>query len=187
MKPKVISVITVTFNALPALKLTAQSVLNQTYHNIKYIIVDGASTDGTIVWLKELETCLALRSPQIVLNWKSEPDKGIYDAMNKGAAVARGEYCIFMNAGDTFADEDVVKRVVDSAPEEACVIYGDILKKGKVKHSLQPCNCHKMFYCHQAAFTLTQCLRDFPFDIKHRWSATLSDRGAGQRTPSNSL
>ncbi len=166
-QPK-ITVVTVCFNALKALKQTMKSVFEQTYKNTEYIIIDGASTDGTVDYLKQNET-------EGTLRWVSEPDKGIYDAMNKGAAMATGEYIIFMNAGDTFVDKDVISRVF-SSPCEADVIYGDVVKSAAdgsdiVKPAEKPHNSHRMYFCHQSAFTRRECLLEYPFDLKHRMSA----------------
>ena len=138
-----ITVITVTFNAREALERTIQSVIRQDYSALEYIIIDGGSQDGSLELIKQY-------SPQLA-HWTSEPDRGIYDAMNKGIACAQGEYCIFMNAGDTFTDEHVVSRVFSELHPAADVIYGDILKNGRLKISLSP--------------------RNFPFDITHRYSA----------------
>jgi glycosyltransferase involved in cell wall biosynthesis len=158
-----ISVITVTYNALPALKQTLQSVWEQTYPEVECIVVDGASTDGTPQYLASLK-------PTIPLIYTSAPDQGIYDAMNKGVAMAHGEYCIFMNAADTFVGPQVLTEVVAQGLT-ADVVYGDIQKEGIVRPAAKPHNSHRMYYCHQAAFTRTQCLREFPFDINHRMSA----------------
>lgn len=161
-----ISVITVTYNAIEALRQTAQSVLNQDYAEVEYIIVDGNSTDGTKAWLETLD--------RDHLQWVSEPDGGIYDAMNKGVGMATGEYCLFMNAGDAFVNNQVVSMMMahlQTGSPQVDVLYGDILKNGTLKESLSPRNCHKMFYCHQAVFTRTECLQAFPFDIQHRYSA----------------
>lgn len=158
-----ISVITVTFNAAQALKMTIDSVLAQDYRNIEYIIIDGASTDSS----QQIAEAYAKEGK---LLWQSEPDKGIYDAMNKGVKKATGDYCIFMNAGDTFASPTVITQLI-SKGMDADVIYGDIIKDGNIKRSLSPRNCHKMFYCHQSVFVRTALLRAFPFDIKHKMSA----------------
>lgn len=115
--PKV-TVITVCRNALPLLRHTVENVLQQTYAPLEYLIIDGASTDGTPAYLSSL---------QAPLQWWSAPDKGIYDAMNKGVARASGEWVIFMNAGDCFAATDVLQRIF-STPRTADVIYGDVLK-----------------------------------------------------------
>lgn len=87
-----ISVVTVCYNAVDTLEETMLSVLNQTYPNIEYIVIDGGSTDGTVDIIKKYADRLAY--------WISEPDKGIYDAMNKGIAAATGDYIINMNVGD---------------------------------------------------------------------------------------
>ncbi|MBP5219574.1 MAG: glycosyltransferase, partial [Bacteroidaceae bacterium] len=99
----IISVVTVTFNSLPLLKKTMQSVESQDYENIEYLIIDGASSDGTADYLEKYDW----RNIKFV----SEPDGGIYDAMNKGIRMASGDYCIFMNAGDCFASPTVVSDV----------------------------------------------------------------------------
>ena len=76
--------------------------------------------------------------------------------------MATGDYCIFMNAGDTFVAPDTVNTVVAGMERGDDVVYGDIVKNGVLKPSLSPRNCHKMFYCHQSAFTSTACLLAFP-------------------------
>lgn len=103
--PIKISVVTVCFNAVDAIEETILSVLNQTYRSIEYIIIDGGSTDGTVDIIKKYANKLAY--------WISEPDKGIYDAMNKGIKVATGEYINFMNAGDSFYGNNVIKNVIN--------------------------------------------------------------------------
>ncbi len=157
-----VTVVTVTYNALDALSKTMRSVEAQDYANIEYIIVDGASSDATPSMLAQYHGRLN--------RWVSEKDRGIYDAMNKGVKMSTGEYVIFMNAGDTFVGSDTVSRVFAEAAE-ADVIYGDIMKNGMRKRSLSPRNCHKMYYCHQAAFTRRECLLEMPFDVSHRFSA----------------
>ncbi len=156
-----ITVITVCYNAKTALKKTIDSVLSQDYQDIEYIIVDGLSTDGTAEFLS---------SHSSSFRFISEKDNGLYDAMNKGVRMATGDYCIFMNAGDTFHSTDTVNRIVLQM-ENNDVVYGDIFKNGAVKRSLSPRNCHKMYYCHQAVFVRRSCLVEFPFDCSHRYSA----------------
>lgn len=160
-----ISVITVCRNVLADVQRTAASVMEQTYTNYEYIFVDGASTDGTVEWLKE----------QNGIIWCSEPDKGIYDAMNKGVRLAKGEWIIFMNAGDTFYDKDVLHRIAPYLENEYGLVYGDIVKERKgqevIKHAELPHNSHRMFFCHQALFTRTDLLRETPFDTTHKLSA----------------
>lgn len=113
--PATISIITVTYNAAALLTYTIESVLEQHYKEIEYIIIDGASKDGTTDLIKKYEGLIA--------HWVSEPDTGIYDAMNKGLRLATGEYVIFMNAGDTFYDEQTLHHVFTTA-ENADIYYG---------------------------------------------------------------
>lgn len=111
MQPK-FSIITVCYQAEDCIKKTLLSVIEQTYPEIEHIIVDGASTDHT------LEIVNALSTHAKVL---SEPDNGIYDAMNKGLSMATGDYVWFLNAGDTFDSEYTVQRVA-----ECCMEYGSM-------------------------------------------------------------
>lgn len=163
-KPK-ITIITVCRNVLPNVQRTAESVKEQTFTDYEYIIVDGASTDGTVEWLRT----------QKDITWCSEPDQGIYDAMNKGVRMAQGEWVIFMNAGDTFYDAHVLQHVAPSLQSEYGLVYGDIIKERKgrdiIKHAEPPHNAHRMFFCHQALFTRTALLSQTPFDTKHKLSA----------------
>ena len=157
-----VTIITVCRNHAKQLERTIQSVESQTWQEKEYLVIDGASTDDTLDVIKAHEASIT--------RWVSEPDQGIYDAMNKGVRMARGEWVIFMNAGDTFASDDTLQRVFGS-PQNADVIYGDVIKGELVKKAEAPRNAHRMFYCHQSAFVRTSCLREFPFDIRHRMSA----------------
>src|ERR1700689_2743832 len=98
-----LSVITVVYNNVKDIERTILSVINQTYPNIEYIIVDGLSTDGTLDVINRYKTKIA----KLI----REKDKGIYDAMNKGLAAATGDYVIFMNSGDGFFAKDTVANV----------------------------------------------------------------------------
>ena len=89
-----ITIITVTYNAGIVLERTIQSIIEQRYENIEYIVVDGCSSDNTIKIIKEYE--------EYVNKWISEKDNGLYDAMNKGISLASGDWLFFMNAGDVF-------------------------------------------------------------------------------------
>lgn len=115
MKP-VLSVITIVYNNVRDIERTMLSVLNQTYDAIEYIVVDGASNDGTLEVIKRYEDRIA----KLI----SEKDKGIYDAMNKGLALATGDYVIFMNSGDEFYANDTVAKVFATAPD-ADIYYGE--------------------------------------------------------------
>jgi glycosyltransferase involved in cell wall biosynthesis len=114
-QPK-LTVITIVYNNVRDIERTVLSVLNQTYPNIEYLVIDGASNDGTLDILKKYEGRLA----KLI----SEKDKGIYDAMNKGLALASGEYILFMNSGDELYAADTVENVFASAPD-ADIYYGE--------------------------------------------------------------
>ncbi len=101
-----ISIITVVYNNKKGLEETIKSVINQTYKNIEYIIIDGSSTDGTVDILKKHQDNIDY--------WISEPDRGIYDGMNKGAKQASGEYLYFLNSSDYLFDNDVIRKIVES-------------------------------------------------------------------------
>ncbi len=115
MHPK-LSVITIVYNNVKDIERTMLSILNQTYINIEYIVIDGASTDGTLDIIKKYNNRIA--------NLISEKDKGIYDAMNKGLAVATGEYVLFMNSGDEIYENTTVEKIFSTAPN-ADIYYGE--------------------------------------------------------------
>ena len=145
-----ISVVTVCYNAAATIEETIQSVLGQTYPNVEYIIIDGGSTDGTVDIIKRYADRLAY--------WVSEPDNGIYDAMNKGIAVATGDYINFMNAGDKFYDNDVIRQVFLTPYPASCnVIYGKTLMNFRWgTYIVTPTKLKKlekyMCLCHQSVF-----------------------------------
>lgn len=116
MNKPVLSVITVVFNNEKDIERTMLSVLNQTYPNIEYIVIDGKSTDKTVEIIQKYQDRLAV--------FISEKDNGIYEAMNKGLAKASGDYVIFMNSGDEFYEKDTVKTVFASEPD-ADIYYGE--------------------------------------------------------------
>lgn len=119
MKPKV-SIITTTYNNADMLKEIAARVAKQDYENIEYVIVDGASKDNTIAVIKELENQFGDR-----LKWISEPDQGIYDAINKGVKLASGEIIGMMF--DQFASEDVISQMVEAISRSgADGVHGDL-------------------------------------------------------------
>ena len=116
MSKPVLSVITVVYNNVEHIEQTVLSVLGQSYPHIEYVVIDGASTDGTLEILKRYEH----RFAQLL----SEPDKGIYDAMNKGLALATGDYVLFMNSGDELYSPQTVAQVFAAAPN-ADIYYGE--------------------------------------------------------------
>lgn len=115
IQPK-ISVITVVYNGVSLIERTIRSVLEQTYTNIEYIIIDGASSDGTLEIIEKYQDKIALTH--------SGKDNGIYDAMNRGLKDAKGDYVLFLNAGDTLFEKDTIEHVF-RANDDADVYYGN--------------------------------------------------------------
>ena len=117
-----VSIVTVSYNSAQTLGDTMKSVLEQTYHDIEYIVVDGGSTDNTIAIIHQYESQFGDR-----MKWVSEKDNGIYDAMNKGIQMATGDVVGILNSDDFFTSSDVIERMVagfDSDNTDA--VYGDI-------------------------------------------------------------
>ena len=142
-----ISVVTVVFNDVKHLERTVNSIINQDYNNVEYIIIDGGSSDGTLDIIKKYEDKIDY--------WVSEPDDGIYDAMNKAVSVANGKWINFMNSGDKFYDNYIISSIFPT--NAADLIYGDheiryktINKPVKAKSILE---IYKgMIFCHQSMF-----------------------------------
>ncbi len=121
----VLTIITINRNNAAGLEKTMQSVLSQTRTDYEYIVVDGASTDGSVEVIERLAERFGDR-----LKWVSEPDKGIYNAMNKGIGMATGEYVQILNSGDSLAAEDVVEKMYAAVEKEGrpSILYGNMLK-----------------------------------------------------------
>ena len=121
-----LSIITINYNNAEGLRKTLASVASQTYADIEHIIVDGGSTDGSVEVIREYEQSLTSRLSPLASNlkWLSEPDSGIYNAMNKGIKMANGEYLLFLNSGDYLVDADTLKNVFADA-DDVDIIYGD--------------------------------------------------------------
>lgn len=176
------SIITVCRNAADTIEDTLQSVTSQSYHHVEYIIIDGASTDGTLAVIERYRECIA----RVV----SEPDGGLYDAMNKGLRLATGDYVCFLNAGDRLHEGDTLARMVhtlqafqpdvtmDTLPD---VIYGETALVRADGHFLRMRRLRAprvltwksfrlgMLVCHQAFFAR----RDLAcsYDLSYRFSA----------------
>ena len=117
-----ITIVTVAYNSAKTIKDTIESVLSQTYKNYEYIIVDGKSKDNTLDIVKEYEPRFEGR-----LRWISEPDKGIYDAMNKGISMATGEVVGILNSDDIFYDENVLETIVNAFEQQNCdSVFGNL-------------------------------------------------------------
>ena len=132
-----LSIITINYNNAEGLRKTLASVAAQTYADIEHIIVDGGSTDGSVEVIREYEQSLTSRLSPLAsrLKWISEPDKGIYNAMNKGIRMATGEYCQFLNSGDWLIDPEATQRMAEqmerinsSRKDPIGVMYGNMKK-----------------------------------------------------------
>lgn len=170
------SVITVTYNAAAVLEDTIQSVILQTYHHVEYIIVDGASKDGTLAIVDRYRDRIA----RVV----SEPDKGLYDAMNKGIELATGDYLCFLNAGDSFHEDDTLQQIVHTLSAQAelpDVLYGETELVDQEGHFIRMRRLSApevltwrsfkqgMLVCHQAFFAKRSLVE--PYDLQYRFSA----------------
>jgi glycosyltransferase involved in cell wall biosynthesis len=154
-----ISVVTVVLNAPSSIEKCVASVLGQTYGNIEYLVIDGGSTDGTLDILAGYRD----RIDYLV----SEPDRGLYHAMNKGIQAATGDFVYFLNSDDTFCDEEVVADVAAAIHRNPSVdlVYGDVLmgsgdqlvRKSQVPVLDRESLCRKGF-CHQALFARRELL-----------------------------
>ena len=167
-----ITVITVVYNSENLLEKTILSVVNQSYPLVEYIIIDGGSVDRSIEIIKKYEKDIA--------TWVTEPDNGIYHAMNKGVKKATGDWVCFLNSGDAFVDDSTLQKVADGILQnpDAEIVYGNIFTENKdgsfrEREAGQPGNKHRMYFCHQSAFTKTEILKAHPFDERHKLSADL--------------
>ena len=159
-----ISVITVCYNAQSEIEKTLLSVIKQTYDNFEYIVVDGKSTDGTVKIIQKYHTHIS--------KWVSEPDTGIYNAMNKGVRLATGEYCIFMNAGDTFATPDALKLSSLFLNDGFDILVGrEISTKGNKiidyiypPDEITPIHLYLSSLSHQSSFIKREVLLANPYD-----------------------
>ena len=162
-----ISIITICYNSIRFIERTIQSVLSQDCAgiDIEYIIIDGGSTDGT----KEVIERYADR----LKFWCSEPDGGIYDAMNKGAAHAGGDWVCFMNSGDEFASPQAVAAMgLGSVDDGVQVVYGDVEMVYADRSALRRAYplgtmSYRMPFCHQAAFVRLELVRHKPFNLEY--------------------
>ena len=173
IQPK-LTVITVVYNNVSDIERTVLSVLNQTYPNIEYLVIDGASTDGTLEILRKYEG----RFAKLI----SEKDKGIYDAMNKGITLASGDYILFMNSGDEIYASDTVEKVFNSSLD-ADIYYGETemyddnwMSLGQRRHKVPETFTWKDFrygmsISHQAIYIRTSLIE--LYDSQYKLSADI--------------
>jgi glycosyltransferase involved in cell wall biosynthesis len=174
MKNPKLSIITIVYNNARDIERTMLSVLQQTYPNIEYIVIDGASGDGTIDIINLYKSKLA--------KFISEPDYGIYDAMNKGLSAATGDYLLFMNSGDELHDRETVAKVFSTAID-ADIYYGETEmynqsweSLGQRRHHTPPDFNWKSFkygmnISHQAIYVKRSIAE--PFDLRYKYSADI--------------
>ena len=166
-----LTVATVCFNAEKTIEATIKSVLDQTYQNIEYLIIDGRSTDRTLELIGKYQTDSRVRMI-------SERDSGLYDAMNKAASVCSGEYILYMNSGDLFADRRVLADVVPCLDSD--IIYGNVirirqdgkhLEKYGGKHVVMRLLLMGRMICHQGMFTRADLMRAYGFNEQYTITA----------------
>ena len=185
------SVVTITYNAEAVLQRTLQSVLHQTYEDVEHLIIDGASTDGTLSMINQYKAesdAVEEGGHKVIV--RSEPDDGIYHAMNKGLTQASGDYIIYMNAGDTFPQDTTLEEIVHRcrlnelpSDELPAVLYGntDIVDaEGNYLYPrrLQPPQKltwrsfrQGMLVCHQAFYARTDIAKNLQYDTQYKYSA----------------
>ena len=173
-RPK-FSIITVTYNAAKVLEDTIQSIVTQTYKNVEYIIVDGGSTDDTLAIINKYR--------EHIHTVISEPDQGLYDAMNKGIKLATGDYLCFLNAGDCLHEDDTLQLMTHSITGTALpdILYGETDIVDSEGHFLYKRRLSApetltwksfkkgMLVCHQAFFVRRDLAE--PYDLHYRFSA----------------
>lgn len=179
-----ISYVTVTYNAAAVVQRTLDSVLRQDYPHIRHLIIDGASTDDTLKIVDNyVASSNAAENGHVVLV-TSEPDNGIYDAMNKGLRSVTGDYVCFLNAGDFLPTDDTVSRIVEKLDsQQPAVLYGDtdiVDGEGRFLHHRRlapPENLtwrsfrQGMLVCHQAFYVRADFAMQTPYDTTFRYSA----------------
>jgi len=155
----IISIITVVFNGEQLLERTIKSVIHQAYQNIEYVIIDGGSTDNTIQIIEKYQKFISC--------WVSEPDKGIYDAMNKGISKCSGEYILFLNSGDSLVNRHIIEEVAEYMKTgETEILYGNIYRNFDNPDCLVSTEIRSDFelftktICHQAIFASKATFQD---------------------------
>lgn len=187
-----ISIVTITYNAARVFDVTAGSVMRQTYRNVEHIIVDGASRDATPAMAREYKKQSDASANGHEIRIVSEPDNGLYDAMNKGLKLATGDYICFLNAGDFLYDAATLETVVAKAAKTGgydfpgklpAVIYGktDIVDNENryigPRHLVPPHRLswrsfrNGMLVCHQAFYARLDIARETPYNLRYRHSA----------------
>ena len=184
------TIVTITYNAEKVLQRTLDSVLSQTYEGVEHLIVDGASKDGTLLLAEQYKAKSDASESGHKVIILSEPDRGIYDAMNKGLTQASGDYIVYMNAGDFFPHADTLEKIVQHCQlneqptdELPGVLYGNTDIVDGEGHFLHPRRLQPpakltwksfrngMLVCHQAFYARTDIAKNQQYDTRYRFSA----------------
>lgn len=182
------SIITCTHNASEVLQRTLDSVMSQTWGQIEHIIVDGASKDSTVAMAEAYRRRSTEEETEHDIIIKSEPDRGLYDAMNKGLQLATGDYVVFLNAGDVLPTDETLENISNDVNERSdgrlpAVLYGDTNIVDNNGELLRPRRLappddlswrsfrHGMLVCHQAFYVRTDIAKAEPYNLKYRFSA----------------
>ena len=184
------TIVTITYNAEKVLQRTLDSVLSQTYEGVEHLIVDGASKDGTLLLAEQYKAKSDASESGHKVIILSEPDHGIYDAMNKGLTQASGDYIVYMNAGDFFPHADTLEIIVQHCQlneqptdELPGVLYGNTDIVDGEGHFLHPRRLQPpakltwksfrngMLVCHQAFYARTDIAKNQQYDTRYRFSA----------------
>lgn len=157
------SIITINYNDKEGLSRTIKSVINQTSKNFEYIVIDGGSTDGSVDIIKQ--------NIDYINYWVSEKDKGVYNAMNKGIAQAKGDYLVFMNAGDCFHTPDILELMCDYQEDIICgkVFKGNTtIPSGHYKPTITLVDLMRGSLPHQAMFIRRELMVKHPYDENYK-------------------
>ena len=184
------SIVTITYNADNVLGKTVDSVFSQTYPHVEHVIIDGASTDDTLKVAQDYMQRSYAASNGHEIRIVSEPDNGLYDAMNKGLRQVSGDYVLFLNAGDFFPDSEVLSNIARNVGLEGVsreklpvVLYGntDIVDNDgrflRHRRLQPPANLswrsfrHGLLVCHQAFYARLDIAKTVPYDCRYRFSA----------------
>lgn len=189
MPPLKITVATVTYNAGALIERTLRSVAEQHYPHVEHLLVDGSSGDDTLLHIRRYQERNTVARVPHEIELVSEPDDGLYDAMNKALAHATGNYILFLNAGDCLHSPDTLAAVAEAARREAkdgelpAVVYGDthlvdeqgnFLRRRRLtppEHLTWRSFTQGMLVCHQAFVARTDLARATPYDLRYRLSA----------------
>lgn len=156
-----ISIVTVVLNAARTLERTIQSVVQQRFRDYEYVVIDGGSTDGSLDILRKYEPVIAY--------WRSEPDSGLYDAMNKAARAARGQWILFVGADDVLVAD--LAQIAPLLAKRNTIYYGDVYMTGRGKRYDGAFSGYKLMFnniCQQAIFYPRSVFESHSFDTRYR-------------------